>query len=263
MEQKFNIDLLIITALPEEQKALQTVFGGKWTKTILDGIVFENSSLQTANRTLSIVIATQLDMGMPHAAITTTKAIKAYNPRLIVMTGICAGVEGKVELGDLVIASQIYDYGSGKLMEGKFCPHFTPVSPAPWLLQLLESFNDSEVLSSSIKSEFDGNKPKVNLSIHLASMGTGAAVISDDNFVQELTNHDRKLYGIDMEAYAVALAARLCSNHKVNYPCFTLKGVVDFAGIHKNDIYHDYGAYVSSAYLKKFLCDEISSEIFE
>ena len=42
MEQKFNIDLLIITALPEEQKALQTVFGGKWTKTILDGIVFEN-----------------------------------------------------------------------------------------------------------------------------------------------------------------------------------------------------------------------------
>lgn len=263
MEQKLSIDLLVITALHEEKKALQNVFGGKWTKTVKDGIVFENSTLQTANRTLSIALVAQLDMGMPQAAITTTKAIKIYNPSLIVMTGICAGVEGKVKLGDLVIASQIFDYNSGKLMEGKLYPHYTPVSPDPWLLELIESFNDYEKLSSSIKNEFDGTKPKNNLSIHIASMGTGAAVICDENFVQELTSHDRKLYGVDMEAYAVALAASLCSDHKISYPCFILKGVVDFAGFHKNDVYHDYGAYVSSAYLKKFLCSEISSEIFE
>ena len=80
--------------------------------------------------------------------------------------------------------------------------------------------------------------------------------------IKSLKDFDRDLHGIDMEAYAVALAARLCSKHKANYPCLALKGVVDFAGIHKNDTYHEFGAYVSSAYLKKFLMSNLSREIF-
>ena len=31
------------------------------------------------------------------------------------MTGICAGIEGKVNMGDIIIAERIFDYGSGKL----------------------------------------------------------------------------------------------------------------------------------------------------
>ena len=263
MNQGFSVDLLVVTALLEEKKALQQVFGGEWNNSTVHGIIFETSSVEFGNRTLTVAVATQLDMGMPHAAITTTRAINAVDPSLVVMTGICAGVDGKVEIGDLVIASQVFDYGSGKLMEGKFFPHYTPVSPEPWLLQLIESFHATKGLANSIKSEFDGNTPETELSLHLASMGSGAAVISDDNFVQELTSSDRKLFGVDMEAYGVALAARSCGSHKKSYPCFTLKGVVDFAGIHKNDIYHEYGAYVSAAFLNKFLNSEISNEIFD
>lgn len=260
-----SLDILVVTALYEERKWLQQVFGGNWVDYTKEDMIFQISTFDFVARELRVGVITQLYMGMPYAAVTTTKAIHIWNPKLVVMTGICAGVSGKVQLGDLVIASQTFDYGSGKLIDGKLQPHLNPISPEPWLWQLVEVFRNRDDILAQIKDEFPGpgSTPETPLVAHMASMGTGAAVISDDFFVKELTNEDRDLRGIDMEAYAVALAANLCGSHRNKHPCFALKGVVDFAGIHKNDVYHEYGAYVSAAFLYKFLQDNISVEIFQ
>lgn len=260
-----ELDVLVVTALYEERKWLQQVFGGRWENCTKEDMIFQISTFDLGARKVRVGAITQLYMGMPYAAVTTTKAIHIWNPKLVVMIGICAGVSGKVQLGDLVIASQTFDYGSGKLIDGKLHPHLTPISPEPWLWQLIEVFRNKEDVLAQIKDEFPGpgSTPETPMVAHMASMGTGAAVLADDAFVSELTNEDRDLRGVDMEAYAVALAADVCGTHRNKYPCFILKGVVDFAGIHKNDVYHEYGAYVSAAFLHKFLQDDVSVEIFQ
>jgi nucleoside phosphorylase len=38
------------------------------------------------------------------------------------MTGICAGVRGSVNLGDLIVASQCFEHSSGQLWDGQLIP---------------------------------------------------------------------------------------------------------------------------------------------
>ena len=56
-------------------------------------------------------------MGMASAASLTTRAILAMRPKLVAMTGICAGRTQKTSLGDIIIADQVYDYTAGKKSE--------------------------------------------------------------------------------------------------------------------------------------------------
>ncbi len=255
-------DILIITALQEEQDALKKVFDVEWKLDILEGLFFQHFQLELHGRILNVVAVNQTEMGMVHAAITTTKAVQLFKPKLTSMTGICAGIEGKVQLGDIIIGSQTFDYGSGKYINGKLIPHPTPIGPPNWLLQLLEACSAQEKIGELIKREFSGTKPSYPLGIHHASFGSGAAVVADDKMVEEATRIDRKLFALDMEAYGVAMANALASTTSSQYPCFIVKGAVDFAGIHKNDKYHEYGAYVSAMYIRKFLEFPLSASIF-
>ncbi len=75
-------------------------------------------------RDLHIVAAVQNDMGMVPAAILATKTVRAWRPKLVAMVGICAGVRGRVNLGDIIIGKQVFDYGSGKLVDGKLHPDY-------------------------------------------------------------------------------------------------------------------------------------------
>jgi len=65
-------------------------------------------------------------MGMVPAAILATKAVHVCAPLYVAMTGVCAGVAKDVNIGDIVIADSIFDYGSGKLIRGKLHPDYLP-----------------------------------------------------------------------------------------------------------------------------------------
>lgn len=255
-------DVLIITALQEEQDALKKVFGVEWNSEFKDNLVFQHCRLELHGQYLNVVAVNQSDMGMVHAAITTTNALRVFKPKLTTMTGICAGIEGQVNLGDIIIGNQTFDYGSGKYIDGKLIPHPTPVAPPNWLMQLLEACSAQPKIKELIKQNYSGVAPAWPLSIRHGSIGSGSAVVADDRIAKQATQTDRALYAIDMEAYGVALAASSAATTRSKFPCFVVKGVVDFAGIHKNDTYHEYGAYVSAMYLRRFLEFRLCAEIF-
>jgi len=263
--QEEKLDVLVITALQEEAIWIEKLFAEKWEELSRQGQVVRRALFPCGGGELHVGLVSQLHMGMPYAAVTATKAILQWDPKLVAMTGICAGVEGKVGLGDLVIANQTFDYGSGKIIGGKLHPHLVPVSINPWLWQVLDRVLARDELAQAILDGFPGpgESPANPPQLHFASMGTGAAVVCDADYVEEVTQEDQKLCGLDMEGYAVALAASLAGTHGKEYPCFVIKAVVDFASIHKNDQYHDYAAYASAAFLKRFLEDPLTSEIFE
>jgi nucleoside phosphorylase len=247
-------DVLIITALYKERMWVEKAFDVQWAYIERQGTMYQLCEYMVNKAILRIVLVSQLQMGMVHAAILTTKSLMLWSPKLVIMTGICAGVKGKVDLGDLIIASKVLDYGSGKVIDGKLQPHFEPVMVDSWLWQLLELFRHNETIRQSIEDEYPLIRPGSHpLTIHMGSLGSGAAVVADLGIVDGIIASERKLLGLDMESYAVALATTLSTTSSKRIESFIVKGVADFADSHKDDGYHDYAAYGSAAFVKKFL----------
>ncbi|MBA2937013.1 hypothetical protein HZF08_01690 [Paenibacillus sp. CGMCC 1.16610] len=45
----------------------------------------------------------------------TTKLIKNFKPKYMSMVGIAAGKRGEGNYGDIIIPTEVWDYGSGKI----------------------------------------------------------------------------------------------------------------------------------------------------
>lgn len=259
----FKADILFVAALHEEATWIRSVFGeGQWNDFEKDGVIYKICSYAIDDASLNLALVTQLQVGMNHAAFITTKSICLLEPKLVVMTGICAGVKGKTELGDLIIASKVFDYGSGKVVEGRLRPCYEPVMMDSWLWHLLDSFSrDSDILSSIDLECPVARADDTPLAIHIGSLGCGAAVVACPSIIEEIMEVNRKLLGLDMESYAVALSAQLSTTSTRRTEHIIVKGVVDFADAQKSDNYHGYSAYASASFVKKFIDRHYSSLI--
>lgn len=246
-------DLVVLVALssPELNQALR-VLGDNWRKVSRDGVLYNVSLRGIGGHELRIVAAVQNDMGLVPAAILATKAVRAWRPAVVAMIGICAGVKGKVELGDIVVGKQIFDYGSGKLIEGRLHPDYQPVALDEHLSACAQDLARDGALLGQIRAEWplETGLPVTELRAHVGAIASGAAVVADDAVIEGIRDHKRGLLAIDMEAYGVArgsLAAIAPPRPLV------IKGVQDFADEGKSDDYREYAAYVSARFLLAYI----------
>jgi nucleoside phosphorylase len=248
------VDIVIITALQQpEKEAVLKLFSSFWEERIEDGVLYKISDVQFSNCTLSVAVACQNDMGMVPATILTTKAIRSWQPAIVIMTGICGGVKGKVNLGDIIIVQNVFDYGSGKIINGKLQPDYSPLQMNANLCNLLIDFSRDKDNLSSILTEWptESGKPETHLKAHVGSLASGAAVVADDSVVIDIQSHKRSLLGVDMEAYGVARATVEVSNRNAKF--LIVKGVTDFADVNKSDDIREFCAYASASFVKKFI----------
>ncbi len=116
-----SYDVLIVTALLDELKALESVaYGatGGWSSgTASEGSPLSYCTLKADDGTeLHVAAAWTGAMGETAAAATATALVTQFSPACIAMCGICAGYRGKVSLGDVIVADRVYSYDHGKLI---------------------------------------------------------------------------------------------------------------------------------------------------
>jgi nucleoside phosphorylase len=246
-------DVAVVTALgsPELDQVLR-VFGPSWQKEGRDGVVFNRTTFNLNGTDISVVAAVQTDMGMVPATILAVKTMQAWRPRVLAMTGICAGVKGKVNLGDVVIGRQVFDYGSGKLEAGRLTPDYQPVSLDDHMCSIAQDLARARPILNSIKESWPQKtgRPQTELQLHVGTIASGAAVVADDSVVEGIQEHKRSLHAIDMEAYG---AARAATSSIIAAKPLIIKGVQDFADEKKSDEFREYSAYVSAKCLHEFL----------
>jgi nucleoside phosphorylase len=194
-------------------------------------------------------------MGMIATAILATKLIQFARPRFLVMAGICAGVEGRVGIGDVVLADPCWDYQSGKyVVDGKvgsrfdIAPHQIAISDA--IRVRVDAMRRDRNVWRDIEDRWVVPKPSNGLRLHIGPVASGSAVIADAAQVELVKAQQRQLLGIEMEIYGLLAAA-----HSANCPkptAFALKSVCDFADSNKNDNHHAYAAYTSAQSIRAF-----------
>lgn len=95
----------------------------------------------------------------------------------------------------------------------------------------------------------DGIPEPQPFKVHMGPMGSGNAVVEDDNVFSEVTAQQRKALAIEMEAAAIGEVARY---HDVPL-ALIMKGAMDYADGGKNDHFKAFAARASAECLIAFL----------
>lgn len=250
-------DLGIVTALhvPEFQSILDLPAGWIEVRHPNDSTIYYKGCFQNGGKTLSVIAACAQQMGMPAAAVLSSKLIAQFRPRYLVMSGIAAAVKGgDAKLGDILIADQSWDYESGKHKITDDKQFFEPdprsiplnVDAKEWFLHI----QAKNSYLSDIQNAWRGGKPEGILRVHIGPIASGAAVVQDENIVEHIKAHSRKLIGLDMETYGVFFAAEHCTRPRP-VP-ISIKSACDFADKNKSDQHQAYAAFTSAQFLYRF-----------
>lgn len=202
-----------------------------------------------------LVCASAYEMGMSAAAILSTKMIMKFRPKYLIMTGIAGGTDKeKLNFGDVMVADPCFDYGSGKRVQidGKsvFKPDYRQIRLDDSVVKIIQHLSSQSKVLYDISSSCEYEKPNNTLQVRIGPFGSGAAVLTDSTIIDEVTEHNRKFLGFDMEAYGVMLAGYISSTPKT-VP-IVIKSVSDF-GDGKDDRYQKYASYTSAKTLEHLI----------
>ena len=253
-------DVVILTALEHpEFSGVRTVFPELKGPRPLDlkTLIWEGDLVIGTDR-LRIVACSCWQMGLTASALMIERLLSEFRPKLISMTGICAGYSDKVALGDVIVATQSWEWQGGKIVEEKEMGR--KLLPAP------ESYRASQELVTAL-SVFKANKRGVNdvlekyspseneksWGLHFGPVVSGLSVIASNQMMQEIRNQHRNILGLEMEAYSVYAASNF---HPINPKCIVIKGVCDFGNESKADDFQKIGSIRSAAVLRALLESE-------
>jgi nucleoside phosphorylase len=269
-KMQYKTDLAVITAVDVEYDQLKKAFPELRPQRADDPYITGEVV------GLTVVAVQQNQMGMPAAAATAMQMIHEFRPRFLGMTGIVAGIEGKLNLGDLLVPDPSWDYGSGKVVsEGesgnRFQLEIRQERLEPDIKTAVRRLGDEQDTMNRIIEDFKTANvdilgqsgvlcPQTPPKVTVGAVASGAAVIESPEMVAWVRAvQERKLSGIEMEIYGMMCASRLCSEPKPK--AIPVKGASDYAVPGKHDSYQRYAAYASARFLR-FLVLTMSGKIW-
>ncbi|MEN4892219.1 nucleoside phosphorylase [Erwinia billingiae] len=241
-----NYDFVIICALTKESEGFKNAGYDVGNPDLIYGLDCQTLTINDKKG----LIVTCPRMGLVTASIISTKALDHFKPSLICMSGICAGIEKKVNIYDVVIPEICHQHDFGKWGMNGF-------EPEPYSVQLKNSIRakirhlinsasfSAELMAglnpkrSEIPEIFDHISPR----FILAPASSGSAVIADENMNEIVKKQHRKMTAFEMESFSVYESARL-AEFEVDF--FSAKCVVDDGGELKSDDYHRLACIISA-----------------
>lgn len=262
-EGEFGCDLAIVTALTHTEFEYVQALPAGWTEAPKGGdpYIYYRGHFENEKTRISVCSVSVSRMGMAATGIVATNTINLFRPRFLAMVGIAAGVKGGY--GDILIADQSWDYGSGKSIfdDGNltFEPAPEPIPISCFLRSRLAQFRTRRDILAKIRSRWTGEAPSI-LKAELGAMASGAAVLENRPLIEKILEGNRKLIGIEMETYGVFLAGHLCSVPRPQV--LSIKSLCDLgtAG-EKKDNFQEYAAFTSANFLFEFALEYLGKPL--
>ncbi|WP_096270661.1 5'-methylthioadenosine/S-adenosylhomocysteine nucleosidase [Paucisalibacillus globulus] len=196
----------IIGAMDEEIEIIKAKMTDK-EETVIANSLFIKGKLQGKD-----VVLLKSGIGKVNAAMSTTILMERYSPEYIINTGSAGGFSTKLEVGDIVVSSEVvhhdvdvtafdYVYGQVPGMPATFKADSTLINEAMKAIDLLD----------------------VNGEIGL--IATGDSFMEDPTRVSDVRGKFPNMIASEMEAAAVA---QIC--HQYNCPFVVIRALSDIAG---------------------------------
>ncbi len=262
-------DICIVCALPEEARAFLGVVQQQCEGAIEEGISpryqysYRFATLKNnKDELLNLHVSWLPRYGPQEMTLHLSRVLEECQPRIAIMTGICAGDAQHVQLGDLIVAERTFTYDNGKftLDEHSRSVHLHDTMTYQLdanILQFLGLFDDWKPLVARLKRppSHPERRKRRKIACHIKAMASGSAVRTDNPF-EDVRVPVRGTVAIDMEGAAFGL---VMSHHPLTR-WLIVKGVCDYADKVKSDAYHDYAARASAIYALSFIRAYVTDE---
>jgi len=263
-----RIDVGIITIIPTEIKALLSIFGVKekfqYDETSNANYLKTNMYSSASGRDISVVITfLHKKSGNTESAITTSRFLRDWYPRLMCLVGISAGIPDKTKIGDVILPAEIQDrqikvYERGEYKQRTTTRVRTDFMDGLTKLQWIDLEKFRSLCATELASEIASAKHVINdkgIEIHDGSLVSDNILIKDEQFfVKFLTEVDQKCRGAEMEAAGFVRACEV----ENNLPWVISRGVSDFGDTSKQDTFHELAAKTACLALRELLTNCIN-----
>lgn len=247
---KLKCDFIIFCALTKERLAYSDVLDEYGAARNICGMDCTEVKIDNQN---GFIIKPQ-GMGLVNMAIISSKAIEVFQPKIVAMSGICAGVKGESKYLDIIVAQNCWEYQTGKWKDGKFQQEPYQVSLARNLLVDLNQSSENKSVLEEVRSGLFATELG-EMKVKVAPISSGSAVIADQKMMEKIGVQQRKMAGLEMEMYSLyeAAAQSLCA------PLFFgAKAVVDMGDSSKGDSLHEIGCTISARYVSLILRQQLA-----
>ncbi|WP_377705350.1 hypothetical protein [Pseudoduganella sp. UC29_71] len=250
---EYSVDLAVICALerPELEEVLKLNWNWSSPRPLDDVTFVRDGYFYVGSKKITVCATFAPRMGMVSTALRSASIISMLRPRLIAMCGICAGVRGKVNMGDVLLADPAWDFQSGKRVKDKINTSFS-ISPhqlpAPAIIRShVEQLRSQRQELINLSTAYGSDAPSVP-QIFIGPVASGSAVLADGEVINDIKQQHRDLVGVEMEIYGMYAAAQTSSQPQPL--AFALKSVCDFADPDKGDDNQRFAAYTSANVLR-------------
>lgn len=245
---KPSYDFIIICALEKEAQAYQQIGCNLGDVYDYQGILVQDIKLAHSNG----LIVRAPRMGLVNTAITTSRSIELFNPKIVAMSGICAGIKGRVNIYDVVIPEICHQHDTGKWTDKGFIPELYQVSLDSSLVSkfkaLIVDIDFKQAVFSSVTIKEQSEIPpqqgiELKFEFKIVPTSSGSAVIASSQMLQSIQEQHRKNEAFEMESYSLYEAARQSPSRPL---FFSAKSVVDNGDEQKGDCYHRIACCLSA-----------------
>jgi len=252
INEKDRYKFIIFTALAMERSAFLSLPNFNPTSLIRFGI--DHWDVEIAGAFGTIVLLPR--MGLVTAAATVSRVLEKYDPKIVAMSGICAGV-GEAPLGQLLAADICWEYQSGKWYDEAFEAEPYQVNMKPRTRIHIAKMLENPTLLSELEAGYGGEfRPQRRVPPKLAVFTSGSAVIASEKRLANVKAQHRKVSGLDMEMFGFYSAVDLSGS---GAQFVGAKVVVDKADSHKDDKLHEYGSFLSAKFITMAVMELLAS----
>ncbi len=155
----YPVDVLILIATEEEEAAI--LKNDKWIENTEKGDNGFTYFVREETKRFALVRAGGMREGEMSAI--GQHFIDVLHPTYIAMAGFCAGREGKVALGDVVVADILYRYGEGKETDTSLLPEINSYRISAQLKQRIQRFGNDWIRTITLDKPIDYGKQKYEI----------------------------------------------------------------------------------------------------
>jgi nucleoside phosphorylase len=261
----YRTDLAIVTALREPELEAVLALPIDWTEEVVphDPSRYFTAQLDIGSRKLRLVAAAASEKGLSGGAIAASKLAYSFRPKFLAMVGICAGIRGRVDLGDVVVADPSWDWGSGKIKKDASGTEI--FHPAPYQMRIDETIRaraqilrEDKAWRTQISEAFVGEHPDKPFEVRVGAVASGASVLQSSDAVRAVVDQHKDLLAIEMEIFSVMLSCHVAQGPRPR--SLAIKAVCDFGDEGKNDTCQEYAAYTSAHSLLRLIPELFADE---
>lgn len=212
------LEIVVLTALGLEHQAVTSHLNGIEEQTLATGTLADVGCFATAAGSVRVAVI-EAGVGGSAAAAIAQETISHYQPTLVMFVGVAGGVKD-VKLGDIVVATKVYGYESGKAASDFLArPHVGQTS-FRYLQRARAEARKTGWLQRAGLDPAAADAPLV----HIGAVAAGSAVIASTK--SPLYEFLRSSYGdtlaVEMESHGFLEAA-----HHARKDALIIRGISD------------------------------------